>query len=215
MRRLLISARWLWRATVWMLLIGWLCLISLVLTAWAFSYRSGMSIERTHRYSLVSQSGENYQMLACGGGRFEFYWSWQHDRYGVTQMILRSFQKSSNDVRLLRQFKKAEPLKLPPVDYQNSQDEPLWRQLGFGWYYEPNGPYEYKHHGVLAPGWAVAGALAIPWILIVHARRKRRTIRLRRQRGLCIKCGYDLRASSGRCPECGAVIAANIPAAAT
>jgi hypothetical protein len=52
---------------------------------------------------------------------------------------------------------------------------------------------------------------AVPWwfIVVVTAavpatglwRRRRR--RVRREAGLCPRCGYDLRATPGRCPECG------------
>ena len=51
------------------------------------------------------------------------------------------------------------------------------------------------------PIWSIAlvSALAsgLLTILPLHRRRKRKKL------GLCANCGYDLRASKDRCPECG------------
>ncbi|HZN67346.1 MAG TPA: hypothetical protein VFB66_18810 [Tepidisphaeraceae bacterium] len=50
------------------------------------------------------------------------------------------------------------------------------------------------------PWWLVAAVLALPPLL---ATRRRGLRRERRAKGLCEGCGYDLRATPGRCPECG------------
>lgn len=56
-----------------------------------------------------------------------------------------------------------------------------------------------------APAWLLVVTFAIlpaAWALGAYRRRRRR------RAGLCTNCGYDLRASGERCPECGSV---NLP----
>jgi hypothetical protein len=56
---------------------------------------------------------------------------------------------------------------------------------------------------VKMPAWAVLGPLWVVIGLLVYRRWRRRRNRRRRDRGLCPECGYDLRATPERCPECG------------
>jgi len=50
---------------------------------------------------------------------------------------------------------------------------------------------------------------ALPPILWLAICLRRSAMLIRRRRlGLCVNCGYDLRASAGKCPECGMVISA-------
>jgi hypothetical protein len=44
----------------------------------------------------------------------------------------------------------------------------------------------------------------VPVLWLVHYSLVRSLRVQRRQHGLCVECGYDLRATPGRCPECGA-----------
>jgi hypothetical protein len=60
------------------------------------------------------------------------------------------------------------------------------------------------YSGVFVPHWMLCVMLAMApaaWLA------RRRSSRRRRRTGCCPACGYDLRATPDRCPECGAVTA--------
>jgi hypothetical protein len=62
-----------------------------------------------------------------------------------------------------------------------------------------NMPYEYRLV-ITLPYWMPAAALIIlPAVKLARIARHRRRL----ARGACLICGYDLRATPDRCPECG------------
>jgi len=64
-------------------------------------------------------------------------------------------------------------------------------------------PGAWRNLVVILPHWVLLVPLALPPLLSL-CRWKR--VRSRRKLGLCPVCGYDLRASKDRCPECGTPI---------
>ena len=103
----------------------------------------------------------------------------------------------------------------PPPSVQN----PWASQKTFGWNWiwlsiqrqmlmvrDPPGPdshntsYQKVEVIALVPWWILLPPLALlpgTWLRGRFRRRRRRTL------GLCLKCGFDLRATPDRCPECG------------
>ena len=65
---------------------------------------------------------------------------------------------------------------------------------------EYSGPYS-DGYTVGAPHWFI-----VLMSVVLPARRLWTRLRTRTNRGLCPSCGYDLRATPDRCPECGAEV---------
>ena len=73
-----------------------------------------------------------------------------------------------------------------------SWSKPSFKNIAF----EGEPPYYF----IVLPHWipvSTLGSLFVVFYLPIQRRRKRKKL------GLCVKCGYDLRGSKERCPECG------------
>ena len=154
---------------------------------------------RTYRLSdqIIWQRLDGFQILRTARGRivFDLYVS---DRTGSPSFRGLKYQRDSVSYQ---QVEGLGPLNVDPGDIWID-----WERAGFAWYewFTPD-----KRNGVamgVAPLWSIAAAtlvLPLAWTTL----RLRSCIRRRRNErsGLCPACGYDLRASPQRCPECGAM----------
>jgi len=87
----------------------------------------------------------------------------------------------------------------PLAEKITPRDGEFWKLL-IWFHYEREGAMGFQQPSIVFPMWLVVmGSLIAPTISAMRLRRRRRRAKL----GLCMHCGYDLRASSERCPECG------------
>jgi hypothetical protein len=64
---------------------------------------------------------------------------------------------------------------------------------------------------IALPHWTAAAITALlPLLTLGRFIRNKALDRCRRRTGLCHSCGYDLRSSIDRCPECGTFIFSNV-----
>jgi hypothetical protein len=80
-----------------------------------------------------------------------------------------------------------------------------WERGGFAWHERRNAQRGLLYGMGVVPLWSMAlvtAAAPVSWAVV----RVRARLRDRRRGGMrCSKCGYDLRATPERCPECGEV----------
>lgn len=102
-------------------------------------------------------------------------------------------------------------MRAPMASMETMQKFARLRRFGFGaWLaYDPHPMMVFQEIDrpyVAAPYWFLTiFTIPLPALWVRRSLRRRRE-RKGLQTGICIQCGYDLRASPNRCPECGAAV---------
>jgi hypothetical protein len=129
--------------------------------------------------------------IGSGSGTFQFSYAW-NEAEELIQPPTGTYARWQRD---------------PPIE-SIVQPTTFWTRAGFRRYAKSHPRYLVVT--VVLPHWFVAIPFAIaPACGLARAARRRR----RTNRGLCSKCGYDLRGSPGQCPECGAAAGASATSA--
>jgi hypothetical protein len=150
-------------------------------------------------------------ILVCAASIFtglSHYYVWKHDRAQL-EIHLNTTDQQFTVVykRVLRQSLSHRRPSTQDIA-QESDDIAEWDRLGRDWAAGQallKVPFR-SHCPAVAAFAAIVPIIWIPW----YARGRLR-MRWRRCHNLCPKCGYDLRATPDRCPECGTMQFARHP----
>ncbi len=106
------------------------------------------------------------------------------------------------------------PVGNPFVQGRYASRSSFYNRIGFGYdrgpavYQADYGPYNRRDDLAHVPYWSLIAAFLGAGLPSVRAVIARRRSSRRLAAGCCLLCGYDLRGTPGRCPECGKGVAA-------
>lgn len=206
------------------IIVNRLILFSLVLcvaAAWLW-VRSYAVTDRITRYSTRGNTATWCQMRTCSGGFeaealtsiYKKSESWPFQSMGSS--VAWSHRTDSEDSLWGTNWRRAvtESDLLPrdfisyPYDWPDLQSLRGTRRPSFKTIRTEDTAFSNISYRLALPAWAVCSVLVLPATIrtFVAARRWRRK-RRSRAHNLCLACGYDLRATPDRCPECGRAVA--------
>ena len=176
------------------------------LIGWARSYRTVDVLEAIHRANRAGDTTTDVLRLSSGrgvlavnfSGRRTFRTAFNYGYVGLADYDRREYIHAT----------------LAPDQFQ-LHDRTIWQRLGFNAYSGGDSALgrlgklgsTNTYWGFRLPYWLIVPVTGFgPWWYLRRLRLMRR--RARTRRGLCAGCGYDLRASRERCPECGEAIPA-------
>jgi len=167
-----------------------LCVAVCVLWVRSYSVRDQWS----YRWREVHGNNDTFgafSLDSLGGQVWAGYW-WQDNTH-----LRRPHEGFTADAWRVGSIQQQDSHFSQPVDVHSW----AWR-LGFGsrWYSQGAN----AERGVFVPHWLLVAVSAAPATAMVMRWRRNRSHR--RTDGVCARCGYDLRATPDRCPECGGAV---------
>lgn len=172
-------------------------IFAMTILSWCASYARphGLGVHGFRRYAIVA-----------GNGFLQFQYSTKSDiiseGWNAWSVVEVGFQSREEPLRFVNERR------LPGLSFSHGRLFQQAELLMGGEAPEPSTgrvtPFGERTVAYAVPHWLVALVLAIPVAWLFNAWRRR--VRAERMAsGQCVACGYDLRATPDRCPECGQV----------